>query len=69
MLFGSHLLYCAQVITKIVLEVSSLPVVLDKKLNFICHYTLHITLSKKVIDFRVLDKPKTKSTSLSYSLL
>ena len=54
MLFESHLRYCVLVITKI-LAVSSLIVILDQKLNFICHCALRITLGKNVIEFRVLD--------------
>ena len=54
MLLESHLRYCALVITKI-LELSSLNVILDQKGNFVCHCELHITLSKEVIEFRVLD--------------
>ena len=63
----SQLRFCTLVNTKI-LEVSILNVILDKKLNLICHYALHITLSKKVRKFRGLDRPETKSTAFLYSL-
>ena len=54
LLFESHLQYCTLIITKI-LEVLSLNVILDQTMSFFCHCALHITLSKKILEFRVLD--------------
>ena len=67
MLFESYLRCCALAIIRM-LEVSSLNVILDQKLNFICYCALRNTLSRKVAEFRVLDQPKTKRTARSYSL-
>ena len=66
MLFESYLRCCALAFIKI-LEVSSLNVILDQKLNFICNCALRNTLSQKVIEFRVLDEPITKRSARSYS--